>query len=148
MSHLKRIYCNERAPLAKAMLAKIMLAAALAMGMMISGTTATHAQTNNQPWGFTQQNRASIAALMKQIEEKETTQAATTAAAGGYDQLVCGKDGESSATGNNTCIIMNNSDGVIQIGQDANGNQSATSNTETNEVDNISDALDEISNED
>lgn len=98
----------------------------------------------NQPWGFAQQNRASIAALIKQTEDRNETQS-VTASAGGCDQLVCGKDGDLSATGNNTCIIMNNSDGVIQIGQDAQGNQTATSSIETKETEFISDALDKIS---
>lgn len=138
MQKMTEIYISKHALAAKAV-----LPAALICGLTIFGTTSAHAQMVNQPWEFTQQNRASIAALMKQTEDRETTQAAT-AVAGGYDQLICGKDGASSATGNNTCIIMNNSDGVIQIGQDAQGDQSATSNTETTEVKTMSDALENI----
>lgn len=124
-------------------LARIILSAALLLGLIVSTAGSTQAQTNNQPWSFTPQNRASIAALMRQIEDRENAQPSATAVAG-YDQLVCGKDGDSSATGNNTCIIMNNSDGVIQIGQDANGNQTATSTTDQKEVITMSDTLESI----
>lgn len=123
---------------------KTMLSAALLAGLAIVTSATAHAQMVNQPWGFTQQNRASIAALMKQTEDKENERQAVTTSASGYDQLVCGKDGDSSATGNNTCIIMNNSNGSIQIGQDANGSQTATSNTETTVADSMSGILDDI----
>ncbi|PIR08465.1 hypothetical protein COV53_02840 [Candidatus Gottesmanbacteria bacterium CG11_big_fil_rev_8_21_14_0_20_37_11] len=89
------------------------------------------AQMNNEAWGFKQQNRASIAALMQQVENKDSNNGAVTGAYAGYDQLVCGGDGQSSATGNSTCIIMNNSDGAIQIGQDAQGSQDATTSENT-----------------
>lgn len=102
---------------------------ALLFGPVLYCTTA-HAQMINQPWGFTQQNRASIAALMKQTEDSRNATAAT-ATPGSYDQLVCGGDDTSSAAGNSTCIILNNSDGAIQIGQDTQGDQEATSIAET-----------------
>lgn len=125
------------------MLRKISLlwAIVLALGLTLDGAKA-HAQMINQPWSFAQQNRASIAALMKQTEDSGN--AAATIASGGYDQLVCGGDGASSATGNSTCIIMNNSDGAIQIGQDAQGNQDATNSTETSTVNALSEALGSI----
>ena len=102
-----------------------------------------NAQMNNEAWGFKQQNRASIAALMQQVENSDSGRAVASTGLAGYDQLVCGSDGASSATGNSTCIIMNNSDGAIQIGQDAQGDQDAV-NTETSTVNGISDVLESM----
>lgn len=103
--------------------------------------TPAHAQMNNESWGFKQQNRASIAALMQQVES--SGDATTVASAGGYDQLVCGGDGQSSATGNSTCIIMNNSNGAIELGQTSEGSQDATT-TENTTMNGLSDVLENI----
>lgn len=119
-------------PKNRTLFSRFILPALLTLGLALINAAAAHAQVNNQPWGFATQNRASIAALMKQTDDQNKNRTATTVAApGSYDQLVCGGDGESSARANATCIIMNNSDGVIHIGQDANGNQSATNGTNT-----------------
>ena len=86
------------------------------------GSRVANAQQFNQAWSFTSQNRASIAALMQQVEGSETG----AAAQGSFDTLVCGGDGASSATGNSTCIILNNATGTVEIGQDTEGDQDAT----------------------
>ncbi len=121
--------------------AAIIWAITLMVGFFLSGHAA-NAQQFNQAWGFTTQNRASIAALMQQVEKSEGTGNAV-ASGGGYDSLVCGGDGMSSATGNSTCIILNNSDGSIQVGQDSQGNQES-SNTEDTTISGLSNALEDI----
>lgn len=121
----------------------ILWLAALILGLVMGGAATAHAQMMNEPWSFTQQNRASIAALIKQTEDDENAVTAT-AAANGYDQLICGGDGASSATGNATCIIMNNSDGMIEIGQDAQGNQDANNSTATSTINALSETLGSI----
>ena len=97
------------------------------------------AQQSNQSWQFKNQNRASIAALMKQVEQQDEANNAVTQVPVGVDTLICGGDGQSSATGNSTCIILNNSTGAIEIGQDANGSQ--TANNETSQSTNTEDEL-------
>ncbi len=120
---------------------KIMLAAAslLLCNFCLSGTAS--AQQFNQSWQFKAQNRASIAALIKQVEqEDEAGEGTVTQVPVGYDNLICGGgDGQSAATGNSTCIILNNSTGAIEIGQDANGSQ--TANNEASQEMNIDDEL-------
>ncbi len=121
--------------------AAIVCAIALMLGLF-PGAHAANAQQFNQAWGFTTQNRASIAALMQQVEKSEGTGNAVVSG-GGYDSLVCGGDGMSSATGNSTCIILNNSDGTIQVGQDSRGNQES-SNTEDTTISGLSNQLEDI----
>ncbi len=85
--------------------------------------TLAQAQMTQQPWTFAQQNRASIAALMQQTENP-----AALAVPASNDILICGGGtGESSATANSTCIILNQATGDIQLGQDSNGDQTASS---------------------
>lgn len=105
----------------------IMWSLALITGCVAGGKTA-QAQQYTKAWNFVAQNRASIAALINQVEEQESTGTAGVGFAG-YDNLVCGGDGESGATGNSTCIILNNATGNIEIGQDSTGDQTATSST-------------------
>ncbi len=93
----------------------------------------SYAQLDNNPWGFTGQNRASIAALMKQVEDESSSRSNVVASGGGdIVNLVCGADATSSAKGNSSCIILNNSDAAIDLGQDSQGDQTATSEETTN----------------
>lgn len=94
------------------------------------------AQMANNPWGFQQQNRASVAALIRQVEREKNTNGTVTqlAAAPSYTSLVCGGGSQPSASGNTTCVILNNAEGRIDVGQDAQGNQTATANSTQNEV--------------
>ncbi len=111
------------------------------------------AQLFNNAWSFSGQNRASIAALMKQVEGSANSGGVTSGA--GATTPICGDAGggadggaagASSATGNSSCIIMNNSTGDIVIEQDSQGDQTS-SNDQTltqnldNSGDNASDAL-------
>ncbi len=106
-----------------------------------------HGQQFQEPWGFSPQNRASIAALMEQVENRNSNTVATTAStvpAQSITQLVCGSDGASSAKGNSTCIILNDAAGAVDIGQTSAGDQSASSDTEqtvTSDADEVLDAL-------
>jgi len=93
--------------------------------------TAAHAQMASQPWGFQPQNRASIAALIKQAEDNNRTNVGATPS---VTNLVCGSDGKSSASGNSTCVILNNAAGEINVGQDSEGSQNANSSTSETQV--------------
>jgi hypothetical protein len=77
----------------------------------------------NQPWNFTAQNRAGIAALIQQQNGDSNT--------GGAAALACGGGGTATATANYTCIILNNSTGSIGANQGSDGDQTATSDTES-----------------
>ncbi len=89
---------------------------------LVQAATPAHAQMAKEPWGFAPQNRASIAALMQQVEDKSASASTQTASSG--DVLICGGGGGSStATGNASCIILNNSDALLNIGQDSHGDQ-------------------------
>lgn len=105
------------------------------IGITLAMTTPAHAQVSSNPWGFQAQNRASIAMAMRQVEHNDSsnsvTQLAQPSGSATYTSLTCGSDGKSSASGNSTCIILNNALGNIDVGQDAQGNQNASSNTET-----------------
>ena len=46
--------------------------------------------------------------------------------------MVCGADAASSATGNSSCVILNNSDAAVNIGQDSQGDQNSSSEEVTN----------------
>jgi hypothetical protein len=106
---------------------KILLCCALTLMLCAELSASASAQMSPQPWGFAQQNRASIAALMKQTENPT---AATSAGSG--DTLICGGGtGQASATANSTCIILSQASGQIQLGQDSNGSQSSASSDST-----------------
>lgn len=100
---------------------------AILIGLCFGSLSASAQQVASEPWGFKAQNRASIAALMRQVEDANQT-ANAQAAPFSNDALVCGGGGgSSSATANSTCIILNNANAAIELGQDAQGNQGATS---------------------
>lgn len=94
--------------------------------------TPAAAQMANNPWSFQPQNRASVAALMRQVEKENGAAAVTQISSPpAVTNLVCGSDGKSSASGNTTCVILNNAAGDIDVGQDAKGDQTASSATTT-----------------
>lgn len=100
------------------------------MGVAITLASPVNAQMENNPWNFQPQNRASVAALIRQVEKEKSSASALTqiAAPASYTNLTCGGDSKPTASGNNTCIILNNSEGNIHVGQDSEGNQTATNN--------------------
>lgn len=118
------------------------------------------AQLINNAWSFSGQNRASIAALMKQVEDGGSGNVSGgVVAGGGSTTLICGDAGggadggaagASGATGTSSCIILNNSDGAIEITQDSEGDQTAnntqeqTQNLEVGGEENVSEILEGI----
>ena len=107
---------------------RIALFAAVALGgllllVLIDAASAQQAM-GNQPWNFTAQNRAGIAALIEQQADGEGNSGVASANA-------CGGGGTTTATSNYTCIILNNSNATIGSDQDSLGDQTATSDTET-----------------
>tara|TARA_R110002124_G_scaffold233406_1_gene398675 strand:+ start:28936 stop:29343 length:408 start_codon:yes stop_codon:yes gene_type:complete len=111
---------------------------------------AAHAQMSSAPWGFAAQNRASIAALIRQVESADSSaQGSVSAAPAAITNLVCGSDGSSSAKGTGSCIILNNASAAIDLLQDSEGDNTATSNDTTNIADtaeSVADILSSISN--
>jgi hypothetical protein len=116
---------------------KMIKALQLSIFIFSFSTVSALAQDRNQSWQFKGQNRASIAALIRDVERNGGNNGVAVSAlpSGGYTNLVCGKDGQTSASANTTCIILNNSTGTVGVGQDANGNQTATTGTETEQSD-------------
>lgn len=113
---------------------KQILGIAVFSAVLASGAPVS-AQMFNTPFTFAPQNRASIAALMKSVEDQGGSQSGVVAGSGtsgDITNLVCGADGTSSADGNSTCIILNNSDGLLDIGQESNGDVTATSDDTVN----------------
>ncbi|MCB1682134.1 MAG: hypothetical protein KDI65_09385 [Alphaproteobacteria bacterium] len=109
---------------------KLIAAAVLAISAFTS--VPAYAQMSEQPWSFSPQNRASIAALIHSVEDGNNSGGTISGGSGGIVNLVCGKDGDTSATANNTCIILNNSEGAsVDILQDSTGDQTATSDNDT-----------------
>ena len=119
--------------------------------LIISMGTAALAQMNNRPFGFQPRNGASIAALMQQVENQNSRSngnGGVAAFESNTTTLVCGSDGASSAQGNSSCVILNNANADLQMGQEAQGEQSASAETnssidsvmETLETEDITDA--------
>lgn len=96
--------------------------------ILLFESSLVQAQSFKDPWGFAPQNRASIAGMIRQVESEKKAGAVATDA-GGTTILTCGK-GEASSEANSACIIMNNSDGILNVGQDSKGNQTSN-NTKT-----------------
>jgi hypothetical protein len=112
---------------------RLLAGSLFSLGMVtisMSIPTSAHAQMANNPWSFKPQNRASVAALIRQVETQDDAADAVTqiAAPASFTNLVCGSDGKSAATGNSTCVILNNATGGVNVGQDADGNQTASTN--------------------
>lgn len=112
------------------------------LGTALSQTA--NAQMAEKPWGFEQQNRASIAALMKSVENNKANSSIATNQPSSSTTLICGSDGSSSAKGTSSCIILNNSDGSILLDQDSNGNQTATAEDTTNIQETINHGADDV----
>ena len=120
---------------------------ALATIITASGSFAAQAQMFEKPWSAPDQNRASLAVVMKQAESGMFTGTGSTSSSGSSSltQLVCGGGGgTANATANSACVILNNSNGSVNTGQDSTGDQTADSNTQTNTT-NLSDALENLS---
>jgi hypothetical protein len=96
---------------------------------------------SSTPWGFSAQNRASIAALIRQVEgEGSSNTGFVSAAPTEITNLICGSDGSSSAKGTGSCIILNNASAVIDLLQDSDGDTTAS----TSETTSLGDTADTI----
>lgn len=105
----------------------------LALGVSIMVPAIAQAQMVEKPWSFSQQNRASIAALMRNVEKGN--QGGSVSASGGTGSivnLVCGAGNDTAATADSSCIILNNSDANIDILQNSTGDQSASTEDNVN----------------
>lgn len=79
-----------------------------------------------EAWDFTPQNRAAIAALIKQIEDPGSGGPTTIVCGGNSGAGGAGTGAGASATANDACIIVSNSSGaIINSGQASDGNQGA-----------------------
>ncbi|MPY73813.1 MAG: hypothetical protein GEU87_06110 [Alphaproteobacteria bacterium] len=124
------------------LLRKFSFTAVVAAGAcLVAGTAA--AQMYEQPYSPQARDRAGLAVYMKNL--KESRRSEVTASGGGdATYLVCGgSGGQSTATANSSCVILNNSDASLGIGQGSDGDQGA--NASTNSTTNTTTA-DEVSN--
>lgn len=119
-----------------------LLASALIAATFIA-TPAKAQGLNNKAWSPETANRASIAALIRQAENGDGGGSAIIGTgSSNVTQLICGSNsGEgagasSNAQANSSCIILNNSDGALNIDQDSDGDQNAdTSSVATTQID-------------
>lgn len=126
--------------------ARTTIASAIALAGLAGLAAGAQAQQFDQPWSFSQQNRAQLAVTMKQLKDGigQSAGSSSTGTAG-FTTIICG-GGAATATANNTCIVLNNATGQIETGQDAEGSQDAASSTETtvsgtSEVDEVIEVL-------
>lgn len=104
--------------------ATMAIIAAMLAGAMPAAEAA--AQMFDRPWTFQNYNRGQMAIAMRQFDE-----AGAASGTGEATTIVCG-GGSSTATANNTCIIMNNATGEILTDQTSdNSTQDATSTIDT-----------------
>lgn len=131
---------SARPPARRILPTALMVLTAAAFGLALAGEAS--AQMFERPWSFKSRDRASLAVVMKQVEEgmfsrrSENSAAGNGGAVGGFNSstlLLCGgSGGDASATANSSCIILNNATGDLTIGQDAVGDQGASAASETN----------------
>lgn len=121
---------------------KASLMAAAAAGIsLIAG--AASAQMFEQPRQFKARDGAGLAVFMRSLQGTNTS-----ATAGGDSTiLVCGgSGGQSTATANSSCLILNNSDASALIGQESNGDQDADATSESTTTTTTADEVSNILN--
>jgi hypothetical protein len=125
----------------------------LVLGFSAMATAASAEELmGSAPWGFKQQNRAGIAAMMVQKESGTLDGSGSSGSAALAAGTSCGGSaGNASATGNYTCIILG--DGTtasITALQEALGNQSSSSESQTSAngvaQEELSDVLESLTN--
>ncbi len=122
-------------------------AASLALAWAALTPAPSSAQTGqfSEPWHFGTTNRSAIAVYMRQREDQLDGRGTGSGSGGTGETYVCGSAGNGSATagatGNNTCIILNNSDGQVVVHQDSSGDQNANADSQ----DTLSGTLDSMS---
>lgn len=121
------------------------LTAAFAAGACLLAGTA-FAQMYEKPYSPQARDRAGLAVYMKNLEESRRN---TVTSSGGGDAtyLVCGgSGGQSTATANSSCVILNNSDAQLGVGQGSDGNQNANAATNTTTTTTTADEVSNILN--
>ena len=113
---------------------KVSLAALVAAGVgLVAGSAA--AQMSQKPYSFQARDRAGLAVYMKNLEESRNNSSnVSSTGSGSVDQtyLVCGGgSGGATSQANSSCVIINNSDAALGLGQDSQGNQDSGSSTNT-----------------
>jgi hypothetical protein len=98
----------------------------------------------NRPWDFSQQNRAGIAAMM--VQKRNGTLGGDGNGVAGGGNACGGNGGSSTAVGNYTCIILNDSTAQIEQLQSDHGDQTANAQTQTVSHGNMSDVLQDLAN--
>lgn len=122
------------------------LTVAIAVGVSMTAGTAV-AQMFEQPYSFQSRDRAGLAVYMKNLQESRSDNG-TVAGGGDATYLVCGgPGGGATSTANSSCIILNNSDAALGIGQDSDGDQNSDSNVETTETTTTADEVSNILNQ-
>jgi hypothetical protein len=117
----------------------VLAAAGAAVLLASAGPQVAMAQQFTDPVDIGgQRNGAAIAQMIERVEERDetsgvagsggsTTVESTTVLCGGG-----GRDGtSSSATSNRNCIILNDANGEVQVGQDSAGDQTADADQAT-----------------
>ena len=97
----------------------------LILASFVAGAATAAKAQQFDSYSFNPQNRAQIAVAMKQIEDADSSSGAGLASGLGATTIVCG-GGSSTATANNTCIILNSSTGQVGTNQLSDGDQSST----------------------
>lgn len=126
----------------------ILVYAAFAVTLMAHLAVDAAAQMYEQPWGFAGRSGGSMAIFMKQVDAgmlDGNSGSGAAAVSGTTTYLVCGGEGSAGARGNSSCIILNNSDAALNIGQEAVGDQTAentVTQTQNNGADEVSEILD------
>lgn len=122
---------------------KASVMAAVAAGISLFAGAAS-AQMFEQPRQFKSRDGAGLAVFMRSLQ----TPTASAVAGGDSTLLVCGgSGGQSTATANSSCIILNNSDAsALGIGQDSDGDQDANASTESTTTTTTADEVSNILN--
>ncbi len=116
-------------------------AASTLLGVVSSAIAGEEFNLGNRPWDFTAQNRAGIAALIEQKANGTIGGGGNGSGGGGCG----GNAGNSTAIGNYTCIIINDSTSVLELVQKEFGDQTANTQTQ-NSGGSMSDVLQELNN--
>lgn len=118
----------------------LMVAAGAATILTLAAPQAVDAQLFEDPVDLGgQRNGAAIAQMIERIEERDESGATGAANGGGTSvestTVLCGGGGSdgtsSSATSNRNCIILNEANGEVQVGQDSQGDQAADADQAT-----------------
>ena len=118
--------------------------AAAAGACLLAGAAA--AQMYEKPYAPQARDRAGLAVYMKNLKEARRNDVLSN---GGGDAtyLVCGgSGGQSTATANSSCVILNNSDAQLGVGQGSKGDQDANAATNTTTTTTTADEVSNILN--